>query len=63
MTQRMIKRWHQTLESRILMENCYLPGDLEVQATPGGLHLHTSMMHGLASVHGNKLPAQPYVNG
>lgn len=24
-----IKRWHQTLKSRILLESCYLPGALE----------------------------------
>jgi putative transposase len=26
-----IERWHQTLKNRILLENCYLPGDLERQ--------------------------------
>ena len=30
-TQGKIKRWHQTLKSRILLENYYLPGDLEQQ--------------------------------
>ena len=28
-TQGMIERWHQTLKNRILLENYYLPGDLE----------------------------------
>jgi transposase InsO family protein len=28
-TQGKIKRWHQTLKNRILLENYYLPGDLE----------------------------------
>jgi putative transposase len=28
-TQRKIERWHQTLKNRILLENCYLPGDLK----------------------------------
>ncbi len=28
-TQGMIERWHQTLKNRILLENHYLPGDLE----------------------------------
>jgi len=28
-TQGKIERWHQTLKSRILLENYYLPGDLE----------------------------------
>ena len=30
-----IERWHQTLKNRILLENYYLPGDLEAQV--GGL--------------------------
>jgi putative transposase len=30
-TQGKIERWHQTLKNRILLENCYLPGDLERQ--------------------------------
>ena len=28
-TQGKIERWHQTLKSRILLDNYYLPGDLE----------------------------------
>ena len=31
MTQGKIERWHQTLKNRILLENNYLPGDLEAQ--------------------------------
>jgi putative transposase len=31
MTQGKIERWHQTLKNRILLENYYLPGDLEGQ--------------------------------
>ena len=31
MTQGKIERWHQTLKNRILLENYYLPGDLERQ--------------------------------
>ena len=31
MTQGKIERWHQTLKSRILLVNYYLPGDLEAQ--------------------------------
>src|ERR1700750_402872 len=31
MTQGKIERWHQTLKNRILLENYYLPGDLEPQ--------------------------------
>ena len=30
-TQGKIERWHQTLKNRILLENYYLPGDLEEQ--------------------------------
>ena len=30
-TQGKIERWHQTLKNRILLENYYLPGDLEVR--------------------------------
>ena len=29
MTQGKIERWHQSLKNRILLENYYLPGDLE----------------------------------
>ena len=28
-TQGKIERWHQTLKNRVLLENYYLPGDLE----------------------------------
>ena len=31
MTQGKIERWHQTLKNRILLENYFLPGDLEAQ--------------------------------
>jgi putative transposase len=30
-TQGKIERWHQTLKNRVLLENCFLPGDLERQ--------------------------------
>ena len=30
-TQGAIERWHQTSKNRILLENFYLPGDLEAQ--------------------------------
>ncbi len=30
-TQGKIERWHQTLKNRVLLENYYLPSDLEVQ--------------------------------
>jgi len=32
-TQGKIERWHQTLKNRILLENYFLPGDLERQIT------------------------------
>ena len=32
-TQGKIERWHQTLKNRILLENYFLPGDLESQIT------------------------------
>jgi putative transposase len=31
MIQGKIERWHQTVKNRILLENYYLPGDLENQ--------------------------------
>ena len=31
MTQGKIERWRQTLKNRVLLENYYLPGDLETQ--------------------------------
>ena len=31
MTQGRIERWHQTFKNRILLENYYLPGDLEAE--------------------------------
>ena len=31
-TQGKIERWHQTLKNRILLENYYLPGDLEARS-------------------------------
>ena len=31
MTQGKIERWHQTLKNRILLENYFLPGDLEAK--------------------------------
>src|SRR3546814_2175403 len=30
-TQGKIERWHQTLKNRVLLENYFLPGDLEAQ--------------------------------
>jgi putative transposase len=33
-TQGKIERWHQTLKNRILLENYFLPGDLERRSAP-----------------------------
>ena len=30
-SERVVERWHQTLKNRVLLENCFLPGDLERQ--------------------------------
>ena len=57
MTQGKIERWHQTLKNRILLENYYLPGDLEanIKAFVAGynhLRYHESI--------GNLTPADVY---
>jgi hypothetical protein len=36
-TQGKIERWHQTLKNRILLENYYLPGDLERRSAPSSI--------------------------
>jgi putative transposase len=52
-TQGKIERWHQTLTNRILLENYYLPGDLEAtplesrlnsNPTSQGLHSNTAQL-------------------
>jgi len=57
MTQGKIERWHQTLKNRILLENYYLPGELEAQieafiADYNHLRYHESI--------GNLTPADDY---
>jgi len=57
MTQGKIERWHQTLKNRILLENYYLPGDLEAQieafvADYNNLWYHEGI--------GNMTPAEVY---
>ena len=57
MNQGKIERWHQTLKNRILLENYYLPGDLEAQieafvADYNRLRYHESI--------GNLTPADVY---
>src|SRR3989440_7918048 len=57
MTQGKIERWHQTLKNRILLQNYYLPGDLEAEiedfvAAYNHLRYHESI--------GNLTPADVY---
>ncbi len=45
MTQGKIERWHQTLKNRILLENCFLPGDLEAQIETFVAHYNHQRYH------------------
>ena len=44
-TQGKIERWHQTLKNRILLENYYLPGDLEAQVDAFVAHYNHRRYH------------------
>ncbi len=44
-TQGKIERWHQTLKNRILLENYYLPGDLEAQIEAFVAHYNHHRYH------------------
>ena len=44
-TQGKIERWHQTLKNRILLENYYLPGDLEAQIDDFVAHYNHQRYH------------------
>ena len=44
-TQGKIERWHQTLKNRILLENYYLPGDLEAQINAFVDHYNNQRYH------------------
>ena len=44
-TQGKIERWHQTLKNRILLENYYLPGDLETQVAAFLEHYNHKRYH------------------
>jgi putative transposase len=57
MTQGKIERWHQTLKNRILLENYYLPGDLEAQIDASVQHYNQRRYH--ESI-GNLTPADVY---
>jgi putative transposase len=57
MTQGKIERWHQTLKNRILLENYYLPGDLEAEV--GDFVAHYNHLRYHESL-GNLTPADVY---
>ena len=44
-TQGKIERWHQTLKNRILLENYFLPGDLEAQIEAFVDHYNNQRYH------------------
>jgi putative transposase len=56
-TQGKIERWHQTLKNRILLENYYLPGDLERQI--GAFVEHCNHVRYHESIE-NVIPADVY---
>ncbi len=56
-TQGKIERWHQTLKNRILLENYYLPGDLEAQIGAFVGHYNYHRYHESL---GNLTPADVY---
>ncbi len=55
-TQGKIERWHQTLKNRILLENYYLPGDLETQVEAFVEHYNHQRYHESLK---NVTPAEP----
>ncbi len=56
-TQGKIERWHQTMKNRILLENYYLPGDLEAQIDAFVAHYNHRRYHESL---GNLTPADVY---
>ena len=56
-TQGKIERWHQTLKNRILLENYFLPGDLEHQIEAFVEHYNHHRYH---EALGNVTPADAY---
>ena len=56
-TQGKIERWHQTLKNRILLENYFLPGDLQRQI---GAFLEYHNNHRYHESLGNLTPADVY---
>jgi transposase InsO family protein len=57
-TQGKIERWHQTLKNRILLENYYLPGDLEAQINAFVDYYNNQRYH---EAIGNLTPADVYL--
>ena len=56
-TQGKIERWHQTLKNRILLENYFLPGDLEAQIEAFVEHYNNHRYHESLN---NVTPADAY---
>ena len=56
-TQGKIERWHQTMKNRILLENYFLPGDLEAQVAAFVEHYNHQRYHESLS---NVTPADAY---
>jgi putative transposase len=56
-TQGKIERWHQTMKNRILLENYFLPGDLEAQIAAFVEHYNHQRYHESLS---NVTPADAY---
>jgi transposase-like protein len=56
-TQGKIERWHQTLKNRILLENYFLPGDLEIQIEAFVEHYNHQRYHESLN---NVTPADAY---
>ncbi|RDC61379.1 RNA-directed DNA polymerase [Alteripontixanthobacter maritimus] len=56
-TQNKIERWHQTLKNRFLLENYFLPGDLETQIEAFIEHYNHQRYHESLS---NVTPADAY---
>ena len=56
-TQGKIERWHQTLKNRILLENYFLPGDLQAQIEVFVEHYNHRRYHESL---GNVTPADAY---
>jgi transposase InsO family protein len=56
-TQGKIERWHQTMKNRVLLENYFLPGDLEQKISAFADHYNNHRYH---QSPGNLTPADVY---